>query len=426
MKFANIIFDRNERLTIGDDVQLLAIQNCYKGMGIREEDIVRIPFHELADWSGDYVVLPVSFPLYGFHTDMRITQFSPKIIPVFLGLSLLSSFISDAEVDYLRRFAPIGCRDGHTLRILQKYGIPCWLNSCMTLTLPRRDSTITGDRIYCIDVQESFLEYIPKDIREKAVFTSHTYYPEECLEGAEQKAREVYEEYRQHARLIITSRMHGALPNVAAGIPVILVKDKLSFRFLGLNQLVHVYTKGEWRQIDWNPQPIVYEELKKAMLENAQKRIWEQYNKYTGIYTISEFFEEGIKEEYYIEFVTNTINFLKDKFKEGDTFFYILWGVTQTAETVYQYILEHYPKAKLIGVIDKKKRLCFHGIDTGAKEMLQGKKQSWCFVCTGAAIKESYQYFEELGHERFYQCCEDGSKHTQELRYHNSYENVLL
>ena len=35
MKFANIIYTkRNDRLTIGDDMQLLAIENLYKYMGI--------------------------------------------------------------------------------------------------------------------------------------------------------------------------------------------------------------------------------------------------------------------------------------------------------------------------------------------------------------------------------------------------------
>lgn len=29
MKFANILFDRKERATIGDDIQLLAIENIY-------------------------------------------------------------------------------------------------------------------------------------------------------------------------------------------------------------------------------------------------------------------------------------------------------------------------------------------------------------------------------------------------------------
>lgn len=419
MKFGNIIFDRNDRLTIGDDIQLLAIQNLYKTMGIRTEDIIRVPFHELANWKGEYVVLPISFPLYGFHEEMRITQFSPKIIPVFLGLSLISPLLSSDEITYLRRFEPIGCRDGYTLRILQKYGINGWLNGCMTLTFPQRDNAIKGDRIYCIDVQEDFLKYMPEDIKKKAVFTSHCYYPDECSNGPEQKAREVYEEYRQHAKLIITTRMHGALPNVAAGIPVILEKDKFSFRFLGVNSLIHVYTQEEWGEIDWNPQPIIYEEFKNTMIENASKYIWERYNKYSSFYRISEFFEKNINREYSIEFVTNTLNFIEDKFKHEDDFDYILWGITHTAECIYNYIQEHYSNAKLIGVIDKKKRLSFHGVNTETKDILRGKEQAWCFVCTGAAIQESYQIFEELQHNRFYQCCEDGVKHNRESEYSN-------
>ena len=429
MKFANIIFDRNERLTIGDDIQLIAIEMLYKYMKINYEEVVRIPFHSLGDYDGEYVVLPISFPLFGFHAEMKITQFSPKIIPVFLGLSTLSDEYTEDEKQYLKRFEPIGCRDAYTMQSMRKNGIMSYLNCCMTATLPSRPLDIEGDTIYCIDVQKSLLPYIPEEMKKVAKFTSHTFYPSEFSKifgGREGKAKELLVEYAKHAKLIITSRLHAALPCVAMGIPTILAKDALSFRFLGMNRLIHVYTKEEYSNIDWNPAKIEYESIKELMLKNAAERILGEKEKYEKIYEISAFFEEHKSEDYYVEFFTNTIDFITNILPKNQEFSYVLWGVTQTATMVYKYLKEHYPKAKLVQVIDKKKRLEFEGVTTTTKEVLKKEKEAWCFVCTGAAIKESYEYFSEIGHKKFYQCCEDGNKHRFEEIFKNSYNNVCF
>lgn len=426
MKYANIIFDRNGRLTIGDDIQLIAIENLYKEMGINISDIVRIPFHELSVYDGEYVILPVSFPFYGYHTDLKITQFSPKIIPVFLAVSMLTDYFSEEELNYLKRFEPIGCRDAYTMTNLRKHHVMAYLNGCMTATLPQRSKNITGDKIYCIDIQEELKEYIPSEIKNQAVFTSHTFYPEELTGSPQEKALELLEEYKNHAKLVITSRLHGALPCIAMGIPVIFAKDKLSFRFLGVNQLTHIYTKAEFSKIEWNPAPVEYESMKKMMLKTAMQRIRETERKYKDIFALSSFFEKQQPDDFHIEFFTNTVEFIEETFHKDQPFSYILWGVTQTASLVYKYISDHYRFAELIGVIDQKKEIMFEGNMTTKKHILSKNKDAWCFVCTGAAIKESYEYFQESGHRRFYQCCEDGTKHAAEKGYKNTYQNVSL
>lgn len=426
MKYANIIFDRNGRLTIGDDIQLIAIENIYKQMGINTSDIVRIPFHRLSEYDGDYAVLPISFPFYGYHTDLRITQFSPKIIPVFLAISLLADDLSERETEYLKRFEPIGCRDEYTMINLRKHHILAYLNGCMTMTLPQRDKNISGDKIYCIDIQEELKKFIPYKIRENAVYTSHTFYKEELPEGPEAKARALLEEYRCHAKMVITSRLHGALPCIAMGIPVVFAKDKLSFRFLGANQLTHVYTKKEFSEIDWDPKPVEYSSIKNKMLETAMWRIQEAADKYQNIFELSTFFESKKAEYFHVEFFTNTVEFIKRNFDKNQPFSYILWGVTQTASLVNEYITKNYKHAELAAIIDQKKKILFAGKMTQKKEILSEKKDAWCFVCTGAAIKESYEYFYETGHNRFYQCCEDGTKHEAERGYKNTYQNVSL
>ena len=47
MKFANIRIHRNGLNNLGDNMQLIAIENVYKNMGIKYDDVVRIDFYDL-------------------------------------------------------------------------------------------------------------------------------------------------------------------------------------------------------------------------------------------------------------------------------------------------------------------------------------------------------------------------------------------
>lgn len=56
-------------------------------------------------------------------------------------------------------------------------------------------------------------------------------YIESLKRTAEEEVYKVYKEYRRQATLIITSRVHVALPCMAMGIPVIFAKNEYSYRF---------------------------------------------------------------------------------------------------------------------------------------------------------------------------------------------------
>ena len=63
MKFANIKHICNpknkttsQRINIGDYAQIWAIDILYEHLGIADEDVVRIPSFELAEYSGETLV----------------------------------------------------------------------------------------------------------------------------------------------------------------------------------------------------------------------------------------------------------------------------------------------------------------------------------------------------------------------------------
>ncbi len=409
MKFANIIMKREGRCTVGDDIQLLAIENLYNYMGIDYRDVIRIPFNELATYDGEYVVLPISFPLYGYSHENFITCFSPKIIPVFLGFATMVQNYCKEDLQYLKKYEPIGCRDQYTMEGLRKNNINAYLNGCMTITLPKFRNGYDGKKkVYCVDLTDDLIEKIPKDILPDCVFKNHVYMSDECENGTEEKAKEVYKEYIDNAKMVVTTRMHATLPCLAFGIPVILAKKRLSIRFPIIEKLIPIYTSDEYENINWYPNFIEIEELKKKLLDSAAKQLWNAYHKYEDIMDISFFYENKSIRDVYIDNFSDVIPFIEKTYNYNETFEYILWGVTQTAELVHTYIENNYPKAKLIGIIDQYKKINFLGMSTSDKSILNNFKNSICIVCAGAAMPEAKQYCKSIDFNNIFSCWEDG------------------
>lgn len=410
MKFANIIYSkRNDRLTIGDDMQLLAIENLYNYMNIDYENVIRIPFHELTTYDGEYVILPISFPLTAYSHEDIITCFSDKIIPVFLGLCVLQDNYSEQDVQYFKRYEPIGCRDKHTLTVMRHHGILAYLNTCMSVGFPKRvfeENLNKRNKIICIDVNETLKSKIPQELLKNCEFLSHTFYQNEFEGTAEELCKKMYNKYINEARLIVTTRIHAALPCAAAGLPVIFAKDKFSYRFSGIDRLLKIYTLDEYDNINWNPDPYDFEDVKQIMLDLAKERLIETYKKYSKIFDLSFFFETHNRKQEYIEFLTDTYDYIDNKCQKEDIE-YILWGVTQTSSMIKSYFDKNYPSAKLVAIVDKVKRIKFCGIDTGPKENILTNRNAIVFVTSGAAIQEANIFFKENQIKNYYHCCID-------------------
>ena len=393
MRFANIIFDGNREgsYNLGDDLQLMAINHLYKEMGIHKNSILRIGMSELSYYSGEYAILPVSFPLYGYREENFITMFSPKIIPVFLSLSIMTHNISEAECVYLRRFEPVGCRDYHTMKIMREHNIMSYLNGCMTVTLPRT-ATGRGTKVYLVDIPQQYLAYIPEHLRSNAIVKSQV---RVSCDNAEQEMQELLDEYANHAALVITSRLHCALPCIAMGVPVVFMKDKYSFRFPTLSRYVHPYEKGEFNKIDWNPAAIEYEEQKREIIASAIQQIQNAYSKYAAIFNISSYYERNnIREDYHIEHVDNVIEDIREIFQKHPGLHYGIWGITQKADMICDFIEESYPGARLTVVYDRQKRISFHSVTStnSKKDLLE--KAEYVFVTAATANAPAKDFFE--------------------------------
>jgi hypothetical protein len=147
----------------------------------------------------------------------------------YLGVHLAWERRNHRDAETVGRFGTVGCRDIATRDYLARCDIPAILTGCATSAFPFYRGIREG--IYCVDVSD--------DLKEKAVqvfkdpiFVSHyvdpnyrwRYYPEEIDDTVvtEQfrRAYDLLDKYMR-AELVITSRVHAALPSAAFGTPVL-------------------------------------------------------------------------------------------------------------------------------------------------------------------------------------------------------------
>ena len=77
-------------VNLGDFIQAEAILYVYEQMGIAKEDVVRIDIKDVANYKGEYLLLPININL-SLNWIVDIFPMSERIIPVFLGISFFSA-----------------------------------------------------------------------------------------------------------------------------------------------------------------------------------------------------------------------------------------------------------------------------------------------------------------------------------------------
>lgn len=230
------------------------------------------------------------------------TSFPPakRIIPIFFGFHIheeqKGEFLVPARIEYLRKYEPIGCRDHGTAKMLEECGIKTFYSRCITLTLPRRAAPPKNGKVIAVDAYDIPL---PQSIQKNAIHISHIVPVILAEESKRNIAKELLQYYSDNASVIITTKLHCALPCAAMGIPVVFFGDDKDYRLdvlkdigvivnpytLPKNKLLkHAYIKyrkvntSTVRQVDWSPRPLDFELEKKQMTSKLNEMI----NKVSG------------------------------------------------------------------------------------------------------------------------------------------------
>jgi hypothetical protein len=247
---------------LGDHIQIIAAECLLRRAGLapsflvdRDDGIAEQP--PVADGLAPGIVLngwfktnPAAWPPHHAYN------------PIYLGFHIrlfqAPSLISAAALEHYRTHGPIGCRDRYTLSLLRSHGIEAFLSHCLSITFPRRlPNPDQQTEVFVVSRDRRILEYLPTSIGAHT-FISHY---SGIYDFAENKARavELLKTYRNHAKLIITTMLHCALPTIAMGIPVVVFyppnegsqHESDLERFSSLSGLVRVFRPSEATLVDW-------------------------------------------------------------------------------------------------------------------------------------------------------------------------------
>lgn len=254
------------RYNLGDYVQSLSARRYLPRVD------AFISRERLAEYSGP----PIKLIMNGWFTHNASNWVpSRRITPLFVSFHVNTSaahqMLSPSGISYLKEHSPIGCRDHNTVRLLQSFGIEAYFSGCLTLTLvanrprgARSTENLLVDPFFNLPSPAKSLRSISafvRSLREAEymrwnlarnlmgrIFTSEfrgcmsrvTQEFEACGETEAEKfakAQSYLERYAA-ARVVVTSRIHCALPCLALGTPVLFLNaftDEIdTCRFEGL------------------------------------------------------------------------------------------------------------------------------------------------------------------------------------------------
>ena len=217
---------------------------------------------------------------------------SKKIIPLFISFHInptaKKKILTKKGINYLRKFEPIGCRDNYTKKLLNKVNIKAYFTGCLTLTLNKKkyiNKSIKND-ILIISVFERLLpSSINYEINFKLILNlikipfkyflykkgmrnilknissnrnvKHISQIIKKKESTNQKYILAENQLKEiaNSNLVITSRIHSALPAIAFGVPVVFLNDGLDHinhfsRIDGLNLFFKSINSSELSNID--------------------------------------------------------------------------------------------------------------------------------------------------------------------------------
>ena len=190
---------------------------------------------------------------------------SPLFISFHINPSAERDLLKPESLNYLKQYEPIGCRDTYTQNLLQKNGIKSYHSSCITTTFTR-DKYLTNktqpegvivigafDRLNpSIDFSSiyrlllsliKYPIYKLKYLLKKQSFENHLRNQNLVVKRYQQITKRKISSHNQGLKLandmlkeiakseiIITSRIHAALPALAMGLKVIFINEGLSHK----------------------------------------------------------------------------------------------------------------------------------------------------------------------------------------------------
>ncbi len=224
IKFASFKYNTNN---IGDEIQTLAAEQFLPRVDVRfDRDKLRF-----LEYRGEKYFMIFN----GWFSQTPNLCFPPPdwIIPIFFSFHIAKEnkkyFLNPESLQYLKKHEPIGCRDNRTMELLHEKGVKAYFSNCLSLTLPKRKNVPKNGKVFLVDVPFEFKSILSKKNHINIELVEH-YVNNFDSSFKFEIAKQLLEKYRNEAKLILTYRLHCALPCLAMGIPVIFFCDKNEYR----------------------------------------------------------------------------------------------------------------------------------------------------------------------------------------------------
>ena len=339
-------------VNIGDNIKSMSVNQLFDYAHIRSEDILEISYYDQSSITEPCCLILNNH--YRRNGSMNYMH-NHNIRPLFIGWGLAQSDLLPEEVNYIKKYEPILCRDEFTKEILTKYQIEAYVIGCLSLTFDKREPMDqNAGKYYFVCVREKFLEDIPEFIRDNAVITTQhvnvDHIDEQVMREGEKDAKKLLAEYKQNAKMIISPLLHCICPCIAMGIPVIAVNDNFSYKYSFLDAFIPSYNEETFTEYNWNESEKVVEmeQIKKLILD-AGSSILEGSPDYVSIKKLDKFYADRRKWNYCSSMKVE----LRRIFKDESCPKFIIWGASVGGNTVYCCIKELYPKSELTAIVDQ-------------------------------------------------------------------------
>lgn len=273
LEYSGEVFQNS--FNLGDEIQTLAVSRL----------VPRVDGYVSRE-ALDQVQQVCTVPMNGYFLNTAHWPPSSTVNPVFFSFHAAAEaqavLCSPQSLEYLRRWQPIGCRDQGTLQLLVAHGVKAFYSRCLTLTLPRREQAPENGQVFIVGLSRAACRAVPRSLRREAVYVDQARVRLPVGDSGLKLAlaSELLEQYRQRARLVITSKIHCAMPCIAMGIPVVFLYDdtkrddyrvQIMEEFLSIHYVrksgVEAALINRWRgrSIDWSPEPLDIEPLKQQI-----------------------------------------------------------------------------------------------------------------------------------------------------------------
>lgn len=168
-----------------------------------------------------------NFDISPYINPLCISMFFKKI-PYVDGVTIGTDYLTENIKEKFIKYGPVGCRDNHTKKIMDKIGIESYFSGCLTLTLDRLNDSPREDYIVTVGLDKKEIEYIKSKTNRKVIDFKQDVptgsFKNESWEQRKKRVEKVLDLYGK-AHLVITTKLHCSLPCLAINTPVLLLFD---------------------------------------------------------------------------------------------------------------------------------------------------------------------------------------------------------